>query len=385
VHNNSGHFSRYSSSLWVLLLFLVGVADLWAAAPLRSGQPYAEATLCSRSDVVFCEDFNYPQNFTSSGDPGPENWINPDLANGSIGTAYGASSRRIAQATGFTTKPQGMMPSGSQPDYVWSATGGPGSTWGYLRTAAQNTYTNGIAKTKDIYIRFQLFWTSNWAWPGDPKTDKYYWGTSPYYDNKILYVYPPEGVDNPTSSAYDAGAFTSCGTWDPATNSRFSDALVFRVGDAGENYRTFPLCSQCTSTNAHNEYGPFATSPLRNPGQTPALGKIFRFDTGKWYTLEFHYKLGSASGTKDGTIEAWIDGTKVYSASDLPTCGGGLGDCSGIGAVYIGAYHNGADVTQWAGSQVIDNLVIATSNIGPPGGGSGDTTPPAVPGNLRKR
>ena len=160
-------------------------------------------------------------------------------------------------------------PSGDQPDSVWSATGGPGSTWGYMRTAGQNTYINGMVKTKDIYIRFQLFWTSNWAWPGDPKTEKYNWGASPCYDNKILYVYPPEAVDNPAGSAYDAGVLTSCGTYDPASNSRFSDALVFRVGDAGENYRTFPLCSQCSGTSPHNEYGPFVTSPAAESVASP--------------------------------------------------------------------------------------------------------------------
>lgn len=363
--------------LWLVL----AVASLClAAAPPRPGQPYAEAALCARADVIFCEDFNYPQNFTNSGDPGPENWANPGLAQGSIGTAYGASARKIAAASGFSTKPQGAMPSGSQADSVWSATGGPGSTWGYLRTSGQGSYPAGIAKAKSFYVRFQLFHTANWVWPGDPKTDKYNWGASPCYDNKILYIYPPEGVDNPTSSAYDAGLLSSCGTYDPATNSRFSDALVFRVGDAGDNYKTFPLCSQCSSTNPHNEYGPFITSPLRNPGQAPTAGKIFRMDAGKWYTVEFHYVLSSA-GASNGTIEAWIDGTRIYAASDLPTCGGGLGDCTGLGAIYLGAYHNGADVTQWAGTQVIDNLVIATSYIGPPGGGTPPPdTAPAAPG-----
>ena len=375
---------RSSLAAFILLgLILLFAPLVWATAPVRSGQPYAEANLCARVDVILCEDFNYPQNLTSSGDPGPENWINPGLAQGNFGIAYGASSRSIEPATTLTEKPQGAMPSGSQADYVWSATGGPGSTWGYLRKSGGN-YANGMPPAKDLYIRFQIFWTSDWAWPGDPKTDKYNWGSSPCYDNKILFLYPPEGVDNPTSSAYDAGAYTSCGTYDPVSNARFSDALELRVGDAGENYRQFPLCSMCTATNQHNEYAPFASLVTRNPGQAPTLGKSFRFNTGRWYTLEFRYKLSSSSGVHDGTIEAWIDGTKVYSASDLPTCGGGLGDCSGIGAIYIGAYHNGADATRWSGSQVIDNLVIATSYIGPPAVGSGgaDTQAPSVPTGL---
>jgi len=99
--------------------------------------------------------------------------------------------------------------------------------------------------------------------------------------------------------------------------------------------------------------------------------------------------MASGAGVANGTIEAWVDGVKIYSASDLPTCGGSPTSevCGGLGSVDIVAYHNGADTTSWNGQQVIDNLVIATSYIGPPagGGGSGDTTPPAAPQNLRKR
>ena len=106
-----------------------------------------------------------------------------------------------------------------------------------------------------------------------------------------------------------------------------------------------------------------------------------------------HYKLSSTENAKNGAIEAWVDRTKVYSASDLATCGSGFpanypgNDCTGLGQIYIGAYHNGIDQTVWNGQQVIDNLVIATSYIGPPSGGgrSGDTTAPAAPKNLRTR
>jgi hypothetical protein len=117
---------------------------------------------------------------------------------------------------------------------------------------------------------------------------------------------------------------------------------------------------------------------LRDPHDTPRQGKIFRLDTNRWYTFELRYKLSSSRGVNDGGIEVWVDGTKVYSAFDLETCGSGVGDCSGLGAIYLGAYHNGSDRTVWNGQQVIDNLVIAKSYIGPPGGGTSTPPPPAT-------
>jgi nucleoside-diphosphate-sugar epimerase len=57
MRKDSGCFSNYFYGLGVLLLFFGTMTDLWAAAPLRSAQPYAEAALCARADVIFCEDF----------------------------------------------------------------------------------------------------------------------------------------------------------------------------------------------------------------------------------------------------------------------------------------------------------------------------------------
>lgn len=230
-------------------------------------------------------------------------------------------------------------------------------------------------------MRFQLYWTSNYAWPGDPKTDKYGY-RSTCIDNKILFIFPPEGLGSPASASYDAGPLTACGVWDNINNARFADALVFRVGDAGDNYKSFPMDSDATNNPQHMEYAPFQSLTLRSPNDTPIFGKIFRFNVDQWYTLEFRYNL-SSSGEKNGTVEAWINGTKIYSASDLATCtnAGQYGDCSGLGALIITAYHNSMDTTAWNGQQVIDNLIISASYIGPP---DGSTNPSLIapPGNL---
>ena len=102
---------------------------------------------------------------------------------------------------------------------------------------------------------------------------------------------------------------------------------------------------------------------------------MFRFNTNRWYTIELRYKLSSAPRAKDGVVEVWIDGTKIYSASDLSTCGVGIPqDYSGLGAIFIGTYHNAADLTVWDGQQIIDNLIVSKAYIGPPGS-SGLPTP----------
>jgi hypothetical protein len=297
-----------------------------------------------------------------------------------------------------TSKAGGSMPSGGQSDHVWVGNWDPskgpqggGNLWATLRQPGQN-YPSGHtpAQARDLYYRFQIYFTSNFQWPGDPKLGTYdYSGTSQCYDTKILYVYPPGSEDNPTGAHYDAGAHTQCATWDASTNTRFADMLAFRYGNVSGSYKYFPLCSGCAPFNNYQNYGPFQSLTLRNPHDQPLLKRAFRFDTGKWYTLEFRYKISSADNVPDGAIEAWIDGTKIYSELNLETCGSGLiGTCDALGEFYLGAYHNQNDGppanNPWNGQMVIDNLVISTSYIGPPGGqgGGGDITPPAAPTGL---
>ncbi len=366
--------------LVILVMMLAALLPAAAAAqaPARSGQPYAEAALCSRPDVIFCEDFNYPGNFNVSGST--VTWQNPGLTTKSFGYLGGVAGRRINPVSQYPAQPAGSPAGGSVWVANWDPTKGAtgdGNTWGMLRQPG-GRYANGSEPARDVYIRFQYYVTANYAWPGDPRRDTYNYGSASFpIDNKILFIYPPEGVSNPTGAAYDAGFMTNASVYDPITASRFADALVVRVGDTSDGYKFFPLDVHCSYNPQHLEYGPFQSLALRNPHDTPRLGKIFRLDTNRWYTLEMRYRLSSSRGANDGAIEVWVDGTKVYSAFDLATCGNGVGDCSGLGAIYLGAYHNGSDRTAWNGQQVIDNLVISRSYIGPPGGGGG-STPPAT-------
>ncbi len=403
--------SRWAMRLLVLQIVLglwVGMlptSPVSAAAPPRANQPYAEAELCARPEVIFCEDFNYPENFTktSQGDPnyGPwlTNWINPGLVNGVFGFVYGTEGRQINPASQYPVKPSGAMPSGNQPDHVWVANWDPekgpannGSTFGQIRHPGPNgTYANGTPPTNDIYIRFQYYVTPDYAWPGDPKTDKYYFingttgcgGIPGVYDNKILYFYPAD-MTSPTDASYDAGLHTQGCVYSAVDNARFADAIAIRYGDAGE-YKFYPGCINCVINGTYQNYFPFQSLALENPNDQKLFRRVFRLNKNKWYTFELRYKLSSGPNVPDGITELWVDGVKIYSETGQRTCGSGSGDttCSGIGIINLVAYHNAADPTRWDGQQVIDNLVISRSYIGPPRGGSTDTNPPAPPTNLR--
>ena len=272
----------------ILIALSTSVTPVDAAAPQRTAawaaskglstgaQPYAEATLCSTATVILCEDFNYSEDITFDG-AGLHNcchYYNPGVAV----DAYGFKkwdSLFVKPLTDYSAnKTGGSMPSGSQLDHVWvgnwDASKGPqggGNLWATVRQPGQN-YPSGHtpAQARDLYYRFQIYFTPNFQWPGDPKLGTYqYSGTSQCYDTKILYMYPPGSEDNPTGAHYDAGAHTQCATWDQSTNTRFADMLAFRYGNTSGSYKYFPLCSGCSPYNNYQNYGPFQSLTLRNP------------------------------------------------------------------------------------------------------------------------
>ena len=372
-------------------LNISAITESNASAPQRPNQPYAESTCNTDPNILFCEDFNYPSNFTFTqtcgAGCGTAVWSNPGLTTGTFDFSYGTDGRRINPATDYLAKPSGALPSGTQPDHVWVANWDPtkgitsnGATWGRLRESGGN-YANGTAPATDLYFRFQFYLTPNYVWPGDPKLDKYNYTASNPVDNKILFIYPPEGTGNPTGASYDAGLYTNSSVYDPTQNARFADAIAVRYGTA-QDFQYLPMCPACSHFPQYYEYGPFQSLTFRNPSDSKQLGRVYRLNTGTWYTFELHYKL-SGTNQANGMAELWIDGTKVYSQANMVTCGSAeSGDCSGIGGIFIGAYHNAIDKTAWNGQQVIDNLIVSRAYIGPLSGQS-DSTPPAAPTNLR--
>lgn len=438
--------------LMLLGLLFGGPATVEAAAPLRtaawctangqscpSGRPYAEATLCARADVIFCEDFNYPTHFFFSGVPsGFDSYIlNPAAANLTAngggcgrtdsGFSFSSYGREHNLASGYVAKPQGSMPSGTQADHLfvvnWDKTDpdyGQGTiNVNLYENDANTTYCNGNAISPNFYIRFQVFLTadpthSSWVWPGGmPKSDTYSIPFYPCLDSKFFGWYPLLDTGSPTTATYDGSIFGNCTSYVSFANqgggspsgSRFPDGLNIRYGNAGTcNYPQFPMWVSSGSGGCQ-EYGQYRYDSLSlnaSPGTTPVActtsgnplyctsGTVHRMDIGTWYTMEIHYRLSNPSGAFNGVVEVWITKgngteTRIYAADDLPTCQSGDGDCRGLGSFQMMLYHNQngcsancADVTPFRGQAAFDNVVIATQKIGPPAG-TGDTTPPAAP------
>lgn len=409
--------------LFSVLLFVgawINPAPAEATAPARSsawctanglscpsGRPYALSEQCARAATILCIDANYTDEITYDG-VGQNSCCkvyNPGVAVSNYGFKPQASLLHPL-ASDYPTKPSGALAGTSGADRVlamnWDpskgATGG-GNLFVTVRSAAGDNYLSGHTPTegRDFYVGQYILFTSNFVFPGDPKLDWYnYSGAGQCYDTKILFVYPPGSEDNLTGSHYDAGPHTQCGIYYAAggtIGSRYADALAFRYGSVSGNYKHFPLCSDCSPFSSYQSYGPFqcATNTpgcWRDPHDTPTLGQVFRFDTNTWYWLEFRYKVSSADNVADGAVEAWINGTKIYSETNIQTCGSGsVGSCAGLGEFYWGAYHNGNDGpaggnSAWNGQMVVDDLVISTAYIGPPTEGS-STPPILINGGVR--
>ena len=356
-------------SLLCSLLFLLHLtSSVYAAAPARSGQPYAEVTKCAAAGVILCEDFDYPANFTCGADIGGGGqvyaWSNPGWAVVPTGSACAGKSL-VTQAS-VPTQPFGS-PTGGYVKRVDPDDGegqDVGCLWGDCDRATDDsptgqTYANGMALSNDLYFRFQIYFSSDYKWPD--------------FDNKIFFMWPNRYVDKPSANV-DAGMIFGNGVFCPTFNENFNDALSFRVGSNAGNFKIYPADANTDGYAEHPEYclgdGYGNNSPdisrVDPPDDTPHPGRVFRFKKATWYTIEFRYKLGN-EGVDNGIIEAWVNGTKVYSDSDLETCGDGLGNCAAVQEIvqyfWYNAFQEGGDL---AGYGLFDNLIISTNYIGPP-------------------
>ena len=360
-----------------IILLEISLSAL-AQAPVRAEQPYAEAAACAKSGVILCEDFNYPNNFPCSSDIGK--WINPGLK---VAYNYTCAGRSIVPVSDYPNQPAGSPTGGyvKRSDVAIGAGAIAGCLWSDCeRTTSDNpvgaTYTNGNPLTNDTYVRFQVFFSDSPA---------YKW---PSFDNKIFFFWPDKYVDKPSASI-DAGFYLSNNLFCSNVNMKFNDALSFRVGDNSCQFKGYPAENTGTCHPEHQEYcsgqglgtpspGVSTTTP---PDDTPYPGRVFRFRRGKWYTFEYRYKL-SSPGVQNGTIEAWINGVKIYSNSDLATCGVGDGSCAAVAELVQYFWYNAFQESSGVqGYGLVDNLIISKNYIGPPGGIL-DTTPPVPPSNL---
>ena len=212
-------------------------------------------------------------------------------------------------------------------------------------------------------MRFQVFFSADYKWPD--------------FDNKIFFLWPNQYVDKPSANI-DGGMIFGNGVFCPTLNENYNDALAFRVGSNSGNFKTWPADANADGYAEHPEYclgnGYGNNSPdvsqTDPPDDTPHPGTLFRFRKGEWYTIEFRYKLGT-EGQENGTMEAWVDGTKVYSDTDLETCGDGTGSCAAVDEFaqyfWYNFFQEGGGLQ---GYGLADNIVISKAYIGPPSTGT---------------
>lgn len=108
----------------------------------------------------------------------------------------------------------------------------------------------------------------------------------------------------------------------------------------------------------------------------------FIHSDGQWHHYEYHVKMNSAPGVADGVQEAWLDGRKKFSKTDMPfvLTGGSVSR----GFNYVELFDNAYVLSHLYTDNVvypiyIDDVVISTSYVGP--GLPPDA--PAAPVNLR--
>jgi hypothetical protein len=356
-------------------LVLLDITSVNAVAPPRPGQPYAESICSTDPNIILCEDFNYSTNFGGT-------WNNPGLKTQRSANGTGAIS--ISPVSNYPAQPSGS-PAGGFVKRI-NVANGEGETAGCLwgdceRSTDDNptgkTYANGTPISNDLYVRFQVLFSTDYKWPS--------------FDNKIFFMWPQYYVDKP-SAQIDAGMFFSNGTFCPTINRNFNDALSFRVGDNSGSFKLYPADANSGGFNEHPEYcmgegygnNSPSVSTTTPPNDTPFPGTLFRFQKGKWYTIEFRYKL-SSPGIENGTIEAWVNGVKVYSDNDLATCGSGPSSrCAAINEISQYCWYN--SFQEGGGLQgycAVDNLIISKAYIGPPSsGGTVTSSVPVAPSNL---
>lgn len=84
----------------------------------------------------------------------------------------------------------------------------------------------------------------------------------------------------------------------------------------------------------------------------------------RWYCIEQHVRL-NRPGVSDGSMRVWVDGRLAMERSKIRMRNV---DRLRIEAVWLNAYHGGAETSPYDQHFYIDNVVVARSYIGPIGG-----------------
>jgi len=321
------------------LLLIALYPDFSFAVALTRTIPYTESICLTNPDVFFCEDFD-GQDITPIPSSCLSNYTNPGILVKDICFPNGGSHQlSTAPLSGFNQSTNKVWRCSKTTGYVDLDTGvntgtGNCAVAGWLKPSILGT------GAREWYMRFQVYWHTNHTWPVD-------------YDYKLPGWSLPEVFIDPPSAEYEAGVYVhqdfACqisGTW-----TSFNDVPTIRYSNG---FQQAPY---------QNEYCP----PL-TPGTAANGVNAPRLVTGRWYTIELHYKL--STDPAQGRMQLWIDDNLTYDFTRA-TCTGGCADMNYIYAAL--GFMNPADPA--TGYAEFDNLVYSRAKIGLP---AGAVPPPTV-------
>ena len=258
---------------------------------------------------------------------------------------------------------------------------------------------DGVGGHPDVF-EFTGFETAGWSDPYSGGTDSATLdlvATAPGFDpvdGTALRVTVPAGANTGMGVAYEFAEQTGSepteiyfryylrvdDSWDPTYGGKFP-GISGTYGVAGWGGRP---SDGTNGWSARGGYHP--TIPADNPlGSTVPVGSyVYHADMtdtygdnvlwqdgylgflekDRWYSIEQHVVLNTP-GSKDGILEAWIDGRRAYRATDWSWRDT---DSLKIEQIWLNVYHGGTAVPDHDISLYIDNVVIASSYIGPMNG-----------------
>ncbi len=198
----------------------------------------------------------------------------------------------------------------------------------------------GFGPGDDCYVRFYQKWTGDWNSATQQKFTK-------FYDSTVV----------GTTTTMTCGAHFSFG----------AEAEIWRDLVIDLDNRWTPTVQAPIVWAYQNDT---ISGSLSRPDDLVGVGD-YTFETDRWYCIEIHFRINSDATLSDGINEAWIDGVRTFLVDNYRM----YDDPSESFTVntfefqHIYPDHSATDQPTY-----MDNLVIASSYIGPMG--TPDPTPP---------
>lgn len=98
------------------------------------------------------------------------------------------------------------------------------------------------------------------------------------------------------------------------------------------------------------------------------------FETDRWYSIEYHWKVNSDAYASDGVLEAWVDGKKVFGIYDFKFFNTGTRPSVSVYELQH-IYYNRSTTNQ---PTYIDNIIISDRYNGPVGSIKAPAAPTGV-------